>query len=70
MGGGAGVGVAEEPDQLGERIGFRAQGGGGAGALLVGEHQPVDGAAAGGGEFTWTAAIWLTWASPHAKGRF
>ncbi|MEC7762607.1 MAG: hypothetical protein VX874_11935 [Pseudomonadota bacterium] len=43
---------------------------------LIAEHgfyeyfNPVDGSAAGGGEFTWTAAIWLTWASPHAKGRF
>ena len=43
---------------------------------LIAEHgfyeyfNPVDGAAAGGREFTWTAAIWLTWASPHAKGRF
>ena len=43
---------------------------------LVSEHgfyeyfSPVDGAPAGGGAFTWTASIWLTWASPHAKGRF
>jgi len=43
---------------------------------LIAEHgfyeyfSPVDGAPAGGNHFTWTAAIWLTWASPHAKGRF
>ncbi|WP_261193690.1 MGH1-like glycoside hydrolase domain-containing protein [Pseudoruegeria sp. SHC-113] len=30
---------------------------------------PVTGAPAGGGLFTWTAAIWLTWASPTAEGR-
>jgi hypothetical protein len=30
---------------------------------------PLDGAPAGGGRFTWTAAVWLAWASPHAKGR-
>ncbi len=30
---------------------------------------PVDGAPAGGGVFTWTAAIWLTWASSSANGR-
>jgi len=28
---------------------------------------PITGAAAGGGVFTWTAAIWLGWASPTAK---
>ncbi|NVJ95666.1 MAG: hypothetical protein HWD91_08775 [Marivivens sp.] len=43
---------------------------------LIAEHgfweyfSPLDGAPAGGPQFTWTAAIWLTWASPHAKGRF
>ncbi len=43
---------------------------------LIAEHgfyeyfSPLDGAPAGGNHFTWTAAIWLTWASPHAKGRF
>ncbi|MEP3295392.1 MAG: hypothetical protein ABJO27_02715 [Pseudoruegeria sp.] len=30
---------------------------------------PVDGAPAGGGVFTWTAAIWLTWASSSVNGR-
>ena len=30
----------------------------------------VDGTPAGGNQFSWTAAIWLTWAGPHAKGRF
>ncbi len=28
---------------------------------------PRDGASAGGGEFSWTAAIWLDWASPNAR---
>lgn len=28
---------------------------------------PDDGTPAGGGTFTWTAAIWLGWASPNAK---
>ncbi|MGH1331950.1 MAG: MGH1-like glycoside hydrolase domain-containing protein [Paracoccaceae bacterium] len=42
---------------------------------LIGEHGfyeyfcPHDGAPAGGADFSWTAAIWLTWASPSAKGR-
>jgi hypothetical protein len=31
---------------------------------------PVDGTPAGGQHFTWTAAIWLTYASPQAKGGF
>lgn len=30
---------------------------------------PDDGTPAGGGAFTWTAAIWLAWAGPHAKGK-
>ena len=30
-------------------------------------YDPFDGTAAGGGTFTWTAAIWLSWASPNAK---
>jgi hypothetical protein len=29
---------------------------------------PVDGAPCGGRDFTWTAAIWLAWASPNAPG--
>ena len=42
---------------------------------LIAEHGfyeyfcPRDGASAGGANFTWTAAIWLAWASPHARGR-
>lgn len=42
---------------------------------LIAEHgfyeyfSPLDGAPAGGGTFTWTAAIWLAWAGPNAKGR-
>ncbi|MBF9029675.1 hypothetical protein HKCCE3408_04640 [Rhodobacterales bacterium HKCCE3408] len=28
---------------------------------------PLDGTACGGDHFTWTAAIWLTWASPNAR---
>ena len=28
---------------------------------------PVDGAGSGGSDFTWTAAIWLHWASPTAR---
>ena len=30
---------------------------------------PQDGTPAGGGTFTWTAAIWLGWASPTAQER-
>ncbi|MEM9901713.1 MAG: hypothetical protein AAF865_10215 [Pseudomonadota bacterium] len=29
---------------------------------------PMEGQPAGGGTFTWTAAIWLAWASPSARG--
>jgi len=29
---------------------------------------PLDGTPAGGGNFTWTAAVWLAWASPNANG--
>lgn len=32
-------------------------------------YDPFDGTAAGGGTFSWTAAIWLSWASPNAKER-
>lgn len=41
---------------------------------LIGEHgfaeyfDPMDGSPAGGGTFTWTAAVWLAWASPSAEG--
>jgi len=28
---------------------------------------PTDGSPAGGGSFTWTAAVWLAWASPSAR---
>ena len=28
---------------------------------------PTDGAPAGGKDFTWTAAVWLGWASPSAR---
>jgi len=31
---------------------------------------PRDGSPAGGRNFTWTAAVWLAWASPNAKRRF
>lgn len=31
---------------------------------------PRDGTPAGGRNFTWTAAVWLAWASPSAGGRF
>ncbi len=43
-------------------------------AQLIAEHgfaeyfDPYIGTPAGGGTFTWTAAIWLAWASPSAKG--
>ena len=43
---------------------------------LIAEHgffeyfSPVEGTPAGGGAFSWTAAIWLTWAGPHARGHF
>ncbi len=30
-------------------------------------HNPLDGAPKGGASFTWTAAVWLTWASPSTK---
>lgn len=30
-------------------------------------HNPLDGAPGGGASFTWTAAIWLAWASPNAQ---
>lgn len=42
-------------------------------ADLIAEHgfaeyfDPMTGAAAGGGTFTWTAAIWLGWASPTCR---
>ncbi len=42
-------------------------------ARLIGEHgfaeyyDPLTGAPAGGGTFTWTAAVWLAWASPNAE---
>ena len=41
-------------------------------ATLIGEHgfaeyfHPMTGAPEGGGTFTWTAAVWLAWASPSA----
>lgn len=44
-------------------------------ADLVAEHgfaeyfDPMDGSPAGGSSFTWTAAIWLGWASPNAQGQ-
>jgi hypothetical protein len=43
-------------------------------ADLIAEHgfaeyfDPETGAPAGGAHFTWTAAVWLAWASPSAKG--
>jgi mannosylglycerate hydrolase len=43
-------------------------------ADLIGEHgfaeyfDPRDGTPAGGNSFTWTAAVWLSWASPTAQG--
>jgi hypothetical protein len=43
-------------------------------ARLIAEHgfaeyfDPMDGTPAGGGTFTWTAAVWLGWASPTARG--
>ncbi|KJZ17990.1 MGH1-like glycoside hydrolase domain-containing protein [Loktanella sp. S4079] len=43
---------------------------------LIAEHgffeyfDPYLGTPEGGDNFSWTASIWLTWASPHAKGRF
>ncbi len=41
---------------------------------LIAEHgfaeyfHPDNGQPAGGGTFTWTAAVWLAWASPNAEG--
>ncbi|WP_366142205.1 hypothetical protein [uncultured Tateyamaria sp.] len=43
-------------------------------ADLIAEHgfaeyfDPRDGAPAGGSTFTWTAAVWLAWASPNTEG--
>ena len=43
-------------------------------ADLIAEHgfaeyfDPRDGSPAGGGTFTWTAAVWLAWASPSKEG--
>lgn len=43
-------------------------------ADLIAEHgfaeyfDPRDGSPAGGGTFTWTAAVWLAWASPSNQG--
>ncbi|WP_082029469.1 hypothetical protein [Tateyamaria sp. ANG-S1] len=43
-------------------------------ADLIAEHgfaeyfDPRDGSPAGGGTFTWTAAVWLAWASPSRQG--
>jgi hypothetical protein len=43
-------------------------------ARLIGENgfaeyfDPVTGAPAGGGAFSWTAAVWLAWASPSSQG--
>ncbi|MEO1313870.1 MAG: hypothetical protein AAFV27_08355, partial [Pseudomonadota bacterium] len=43
-------------------------------AALIARHgfaeyfDPITGTAAGGGTFTWTAAVWLAWASPSAEG--
>lgn len=42
-------------------------------AQMIAEHgfaeyfDPMTGAPAGGGTFTWTAAVWLAWASPSAQ---
>ncbi|OSP56003.1 hypothetical protein [Pseudoruegeria sp. SK021] len=42
-------------------------------AALIADHgfaeyfSPLDGTPAGGGTFTWTAAVWLGWASPSAQ---
>ena len=30
-------------------------------------YDPLDGTPAGGASFTWTAAVWLDWASPAAE---
>lgn len=32
-------------------------------------YSPVDGSSAGGGTFSWTAAVWLAWASPNSPKR-
>ena len=43
-------------------------------AEMIAEHgfaeyfDPLTGAPAGGGTFTWTAAVWLGWAAPNATG--
>ncbi|MHA1547641.1 MAG: MGH1-like glycoside hydrolase domain-containing protein, partial [Alphaproteobacteria bacterium] len=31
-------------------------------------YSPLDGQSAGGGAFSWTAAVWLAWASPNSDG--
>ena len=44
-----------------------------AGAIMRGGFNeyfdPVDGTPCGGKDFSWTAAIWLTWASPSAGAK-
>ncbi|WP_415919706.1 MGH1-like glycoside hydrolase domain-containing protein [Tateyamaria sp. SN6-1] len=62
-----GMGLTEQGYALGEDL--RALTGD-----MIAEHgfaeyfDPLTGAPAGGGTFTWTAAVWLGWASPNAGG--
>lgn len=63
-----GVGLTEHGDPLGEEVRERTR------KLLqlsgfAEYYDPTDGSPAGGGAFTWTAAVWLSWACPGASGR-
>ncbi|MEL6563530.1 MAG: hypothetical protein AAFQ59_03725 [Pseudomonadota bacterium] len=62
-----GLGLSERGYALGEDIRSLT-------ARMIAAHgfaeyfDPMTGAPAGGGTFTWTAAVWLGWASPNAGG--
>ena len=62
-----GLGLSERGYALGEDIRTLT-------ARMIAAHgfaeyfAPMTGAPAGGGTFTWTAAVWLGWASPNAGG--
>ncbi|MEM1274406.1 MAG: hypothetical protein AAGF88_11350 [Pseudomonadota bacterium] len=62
-----GLGLSEQNEPFGEALRATTQ-------ALIATHgfaeyfDPCDGAPAGGTSFTWTAAVWLAWASPSAKG--
>ncbi|MEM7317836.1 MAG: hypothetical protein AAF408_02320, partial [Pseudomonadota bacterium] len=60
-----GIGLIENDHPLGEKI--RGMTGELISRFGFAEYfDPTDGTPAGGSSFTWTAAVWLTWASPKA----